>query len=77
MYFVLVKNLPTGASLSFLAYTFSDSFCVDYRVVAFQHFGVGAKLVLDGAIEHHHLWLGVLTKEFVVPLKVKHKNQKN
>ena len=44
MYFVLVKISPSGASLSFLAYTFSDSFCVDSRVVAFQHFEVGAKL---------------------------------
>ena len=44
MYFVLVKIPPKGASLSFLAYTFSDSFCVDSRVVAFQRFKVGAKL---------------------------------
>ena len=38
MYFVLVKIPPKGA------YTFSDSFCVDSRVVAFQRFKVGAKL---------------------------------
>ena len=44
MYFVLVKIPPKGASLSFLAYTFFDSFCVDSKVVAFQRFKVGAKL---------------------------------
>jgi hypothetical protein len=35
---VLCKNLPSGVSLSFLAYTFSDVLYVDSGVVTFWHF---------------------------------------
>jgi hypothetical protein len=40
---VSCKNPPSGVSLSFLAYTFSDVLYVDSRVVTFWHFKVAIR----------------------------------